>query len=168
MSRTVALDTPLEALGPTLESMIGVHERLIGLAGEHRRAIGSADGKVLDDVVVRTETALRELTELETERRRIAGACGVGASPKAEELAALMPEEEGERVRTLADRLRELVGRLRGEQAAVREASVALARHAQALIEQVAGSLSHAGTYSPGGRVEAGRSPIVTAMDVRS
>ena len=168
MTATLVAEHKLRKLEPTLEAMVAVHERLIELAGEHRAAIGSASGEALGDVLVRTEAALRELNDLEVERRRIAESCGVGASPKAEELAALLPDDEGERVRTLADRLRQLIGKLRGEHAAVREASAALARHARALIEQVAGSLSHAGTYSAGGRVEAGRSPIVTAMDVRS
>ena len=62
-------------------------------------------------------------------------------------------------------RLRELIGRVRDEQQAVKIASENLANHMRGLMKQVSASLSHAGTYSRGGAIDVSHNQVMSSLD---
>lgn len=173
---TVAGRITPEAAGliePILEAMLAEHEVLLALAREHRTALSKADPKLLDSIIARTGESMARIADLEDERGRVLGvepgqARRGSAKPTITEIAALTGGEDGDRLRRLGERLRELIEKVRAEHATVQAASRSLADHMLGLMRQVSARLSHAGTYSATGSVDPGRNQVVSGIDVKS
>src|SRR5262245_29729046 len=75
---------PTDAMGNELEGLLAAllseHEGLLGLAGEHRAAIGAADPAALSACVKRQNEAVQKIAELETRRLALAARMG-GVEP---------------------------------------------------------------------------------------
>jgi len=153
----------------TLESLLSdlerEHETLLSLAGEQRDAVRHADARALARIVRDTTDTLGRIAQTEQERRRLI-ARPDGTHPTLDEIASRVDPEHAESLRARSASLRELMGRVGAEQAAVRRASEALAAHMHGLIEQVSATLSHAGTYSSRGAVTPAREQVVSGLDM--
>lgn len=158
---------------PILEAMLAEHEVLLELALEHRGALRGANPKTLDSIIHRTGETMSRIAELEDQRCLVLGVDPRtlrrgSAKPTISEIAALAGPEEGNRLRALGERLRELIEKVRAEHATVQAASRSLADHMRGLMKQVSARLSHAGTYSATGTVDPGRQQVVSGIDVKS
>ena len=87
--------------------------------------------------------------------------------PTLSSLAARLQEPVQARLLSLGERLREVLNRLHGEHAAIREAAETLGAHMEGVLRHVCRNLSHAGVYGPRASIDT-RSPVVTSLDVRS
>ena len=88
-------------------------------------------------------------------------------APTLRQIALSLPEPQRTRLSGQAERLREMMERVQRESGTVRAATRSLLAHMEGLMRQVARSLSHAGTYGSGGRVQAAHA-VVSSLDVRS
>lgn len=154
----------VERLDAMLTELIGEHETLLGLTHEHRAAVATADMKKLESVVEQTGEVIARVHRVETERQKLV-ARPDGRPSTMDELLTVVDSADRERLSERATSLRGLIHKVQEEQEAVRVASEALATHMRGIMQQVASKLSHAGTYSRGGRVESGRQ-IVSGVDV--
>jgi hypothetical protein len=114
------------------------------------------------------QQAGERMAHLERRRQQLAAALAPhapeGAAGTLPSLAAAFPHAR-DTLTALADRIRDVAGRLSREQRAVRIAAEALAEHMQGLMKQVARKLSHAGTYGRRGSVDA-RIQVTSALDL--
>tara|TARA_R110000782_G_scaffold13976_14_gene40994 strand:+ start:1859 stop:2422 length:564 start_codon:yes stop_codon:yes gene_type:complete len=149
----------LDRLDTLLAALIDEHETLLGLARSHRDALAHADAERLKTVVEQTGQVLQRVHAVETERQRLV-ARPDGRPSTMDELISAVDAADRRRLSDRAGALRALIENLHTEHEAVRAASEALATHMRGLMQQVAGKLSHAGTYGRRGRVE----PVGTVM----
>lgn len=146
-------------LDELLAALIGEHETLLELARSHRDALAHADAERLKTVVEQTGQVLQRVHAVETERQRLI-ARPDGRPSTMDELLRVVDAADRRRLSDRAGALRTLIENVHKEHEAVRAASEALATHMRGLMQQVAGKLSHAGTYGRRGRVE----PVGTVM----
>lgn len=113
------------------------------------------------------------LSDLERERVALvrdaedAGLVMRGATPVTlRTLAAACPQDLRAALMKDAQALRTLMEEVSRETSSTRAATLTLLAHVEGVMRQVAGRLSHSGTYSRRGVVEAGAS-VVSAVDVR-
>jgi hypothetical protein len=154
----------LDALLAQLEDE---HSVLLGLAHEHKQALTHADVKSLQRITMRTSETLMRIARIEQERQSMIAKRGEPVDTL-DELLKRFGEDDRTKLNERRARLRELIGRVRDEQRAVKQASEQLAMHMKGLMKQVSASLSHAGTYSRGGSIESGRSQVVSGLDTVS
>lgn len=154
----------LDAVLAQLEDEHGV---LLGLAQEHKEALTHADVQSLQRITMRTSETLMRIARIEQERQSMIAKRGEPIDTL-DELLKRFGDDERSRINERRTRLRELIQRVRDEQEAVKRASEQLAMHMKGLMKQVSASLSHAGTYSRGGSIEAGRSQVVSGLDTVS
>jgi len=177
----VDLSTELE---PLLDDLLGVHDRLIIALTAHLEAMRQADGAALALILADEQWIQGEMRELERRRRGLASAgtgraAGVGAGggaggdlgahrpePKLSELARILPEPTRERCLTKCDRLRAAATEARDLNQIVETTSRLLGEHVSGIMQKVAKTLSHAGTYGRMGRVES-KATVVSGLDVR-
>lgn len=143
------------------------HGVLLGLAQEHREALTHADVQALQRITMRTSETLMRIAKIEQERQAMIAKRGEPIDTL-DELLNRFGDDDRSRINERRTRLRELIMRVRDEQEAVKRASEQLAMHMKGLMKQVSASLSHAGTYSRGGAVEAGRTQVVSGLDTVS
>lgn len=165
-------DTLASELEQVLAGMVRLHEQMLRVTREHRAAIASADAEKIG-ACVRTHAELfQAVQELERRRRSAVAQLTAGEGrkrpPTMTELAASLSEPWRERAGKLASQLKTTLETLSGEQRTVRLATESLLGHMDGLLRQVAKKLSHAGTYSARGVVEAGRQQVVSGLDVTS
>jgi hypothetical protein len=147
------------------------YERLGATLAAHREAIRAADTRRLGAVVAENQQIIAGIAELDGTRRTLIAAAmrqglvAPGKDAKLTDLAAALPEPQSTQLVQMALELRELVGRVQGEQSSLRLAAGALASHMQGLIQHVARRLSHAGVYSKRGLVEG--LVLASALDIR-
>ncbi len=153
-----------ERMESLLGALIDEHNALLGLAREHRAALTSADAKRLQGVVEQTGQVLGRIQAVESERQRLV-ARPDGRPGTIDELLRVVDEASRHRLSDRAATLRDLIHTVQREHEAVRAASEALATHMRGLMQQVAGRLSHAGTYGRAGRVEP-VGTVVSGVDV--
>lgn len=164
-----------DELDRVLRRLIEEHEGLLVLAQEHRRAIAAADVTAMQACLGQQAAALARVQQLEVRRRQVSSGLVTGPAPAQVLLGTptvtTIADRAGEPVRTrlrgLGDRLREVLNRLHGEHAAVREAAETLSAHMEGVMRQVCRRLSHAGTYGPGASIDT-RTAVVTSLDVRT
>lgn len=154
----------LDAILAQLEDEHGV---LLGLAQEHKEALTHADVQSLQRITMRTSETLMRIARIEQERQSMIARRGEPVDTL-DELLKRFGDDERSKINERRTRLRELIQRVRDEQQAVKQASEQLAMHMKGLMKQVSASLSHAGTYSRGGAVEAGRTQVVSGLDTVS
>jgi FlgN protein len=151
------LDQATGRLEDVLTRMIGAHEQLLGLAGEHRAAMSRADGALVQRLAMQQAELARQIGDLEAERRRVVSLLipGVATSqPTFAVLTTQLPEPARGRIAGLGRRLRELLLKVQAEHRVIRSATHALIAHMDGLVQQVARALSQAGVYGPRGRLD--------------
>jgi hypothetical protein len=150
-----------------LASLHAAHEDLLATALEHRAALSRADVKAMQLCAARHADIASRIAELETLRRRLIIALAPQGSPTTSitSIAQALPEPFRARILAAAAALRELLLRVQREVRTVREATHALAQHMDGLMQQVARVLSHAGTYSARGRIDAGAA-VASGLDL--
>jgi hypothetical protein len=159
------------SLPGVLDRMIAAHEQWLTALGEHKAAIGHADGVAIERALQGERAAAERVRALDDERRElIVGLTGPasadGTGPTITELARTRGASERAVLLEKAASLRGAVERVRREQSIVREASANVLGHMRGLMAHLASRLSHAGTYGSMGRVEAGPS-VVSGLDIR-
>ncbi|GJQ31052.1 MAG: hypothetical protein HBSAPP03_29360 [Phycisphaerae bacterium] len=172
-------DTPAtlaEELDALLDEYAGRHERWLALAMAHREAIRTADGAGVAKAASAQGTLLEEIAGLESRRGALVNAAagmlpGLRATRRGpitlRDVAAALPVAGAAGLLAKAERLRELVRRTNEETAGVAGATRAMLGHLEGLMRHVARQLSHAGTYSRRGVVDAGGA-VVSALDLRT
>jgi FlgN protein len=154
--------TKLDSMLAELESE---HTHLLSLAVAHRDALTHASVKELNDITLKTSEVLVRIAKIEDNRREMI-AKDHGTVVSLDELMDQFSDNDRDRIGQRRTRLRELIGRVKEEQDAVRVASENLANHMRGLIKQVSATLSHSGTYSRGGAVDPSRNQVVSSLDV--
>lgn len=164
-------------LGTRLTSLLAslqqVQRSILIATREQREAMRSADpGGVQMATSVQSRNTTR-LAELERERVTLvrdaedAGLITRGAAPiTLRALAAACPSDIRSSLTHDALALRALMEEVARETSSTRAATLTLLAHVEGVMRQVAGRLSHSGTYSRRGVVEAGAA-VVSAVDVR-
>lgn len=165
--REAALASELERV---LEGMLRVQTQLLEVTRRHRAAIAQADASEIGACVRTHAELLRAVQELEGRRRAVVAQLTAGTKPTRQptltELAERLADPWRERAIGLAKQLRETLVRVTDEQRTVRMASESLLAHMDGLVRQIAKKLSHAGTYSARGVVEAGRHQVASGLDI--
>ena len=152
-----------------LDAMLGEleteHHNLLALSRQHKDAISHASVKELNAINLQTSEVLIRIAQIEDARREMI-AQDDGSLATLDQLMQQFTQADRDRIGHRRTRLRELIGRVREEQDAVKVASEHLANHMRGLIKQVGASLSHAGTYSRGGAVDPSRTQVVSSLDL--
>ncbi len=170
----------LETIGAELEGLIALlidrHAGLLGAVKDHRGALARADAVAMERSVHTQNEHVQVIAELERRRlavlARLAEVTGqdkaqASQKPTISWAASLLPEPLRGRVLAAGAVLKERLTELAAQTKVVRQAAEAMAGQMEGLFRQVAQRLSHSGTYTPRGRVEA-RTQVVTALDIRS
>jgi hypothetical protein len=165
-------------VGAVLDELREVHEGLLAVTLRQREAMRAADpARVRDATREQAELAAR-LRTLEARRNQLVSeAVDAGLARRSDasaksgpvtlrDLAAACPSSDRQRLTDVATRLRALMERVALETRTTRAATVTLLAHVEGVLRQVAGKLSHTGTYSRRGTVDAGVA-VVSALDLR-
>lgn len=153
-----------DRLDELLGGLESEHTQLLELAHEHKEALTHADVNSLKRITLQTSEVLLRIARIERERQGLIAQPGQPIDTL-DKLLDRFGADDRERISQRRTRLRELIERVRDEQQAVKLASEQLANHMKGLVRQVSASLSHSGTYSRGGTIDAGRSQVVSALD---
>ncbi|HYE63044.1 MAG TPA: flagellar export chaperone FlgN [Phycisphaerales bacterium] len=165
-----------ERLESLLDSLAAAYTRLGEQAAAHREAIRNADAAAIGLATAAQSRSVEILAKLEQERRELVAAACTRFVPLAgkrataitlTDLCACVPAGEQKRLKTRSNDLRTLIERVNEETNTIRAATVSLVAHMEGLMRQVGRQLSHAGTYTRRGYVEAG-GMVVSALDLRS
>jgi len=160
----------LEAL---MRELIVCYEQLETIGAMRHEAMRTADTDRLGACIRQENELVQRIAGVEKERIEVVGrlteevgAPGEGAATM-RWLAGRVPEAAGGRLRSLADRLREVIGAVGRQNRVSRETAERLVCHMSGLIQTVAWRLNHAKTYGRSGVMSAGPS-VVSALDVTS
>ena len=152
-----------------LDSMLGKledeHLTLLELAKAHKEALSHASIPELNEITMKTSEVLMRIAQIEDARRAMIEQ-DFGSLASLDQLMEHFNTQDQDRIGQRKTRLRELIGRVKEEQAAVQVASENLASHMKGLIKQVSASLSHAGTYSRVGSVSPSHTQVVSSLDL--
>lgn len=173
--RAVRMDAA--QLGARLESLLDslqqVQRSILDATRRQREAMRHADPVGVQQATSDQARNTTRLADLERERVALvrdaedAGLVMRGGSPVTlRVLAAACPQETRGTLVKEAQALRTLMEEVARETSSTRAATLTLLAHVEGVMRQVAGRLSHSGTYSRRGVVEAGAS-VVSAVDVR-
>tara|TARA_A100000171_G_C2136963_1_gene151076 strand:+ start:3497 stop:4024 length:528 start_codon:yes stop_codon:yes gene_type:complete len=154
----------LDAILSQLEDEHGV---LLGLAHEHKEALTHADVHALQRITMRTSETLMRIAKIEQQRQAMIAKRDEPVDTL-DQLLNRFGDDDRTRINERRTRMKELIQRVREEQEAVKHASEQLAMHMKGLMKQVSASLSHSGTYSRAGSVDAGRTQVVSGLDTVS
>jgi len=157
-------------LASVLEELLNAQGALLELTRRHRSAISRADARAIASCVTDHAAVLASMSTLEARRRSVVARLSAGTrpvkTPTLSELAERVAEPWRARAVDLAARLKDAVRTVQEEQRALKLATESLLAHMDGIVRRVAKALSHAGTYSARGVVEAGRQPVATGLDV--
>lgn len=169
MNPTTPAQGPIDAdrLDAVLAQLEDEHGVLLGLAHEHREALTHADVQALQRITMKTSETLMRIAKIEQQRQSMI-ARRDHPIDTLDELLNRFGEDDRTRINERRTRLKELIMRVRDEQEAVKRASEQLAMHMKGLMKQVSASLSHSGTYSRAGAIDAGRTQVVSGLDTVS
>lgn len=164
------LATRLESL---LDSLQTVQRAILEATLLQREAMRRADPAGVHAATTTQSRNTTRLAEIERDRVQLvrdaeeSGLITRGTTPVTlRALASACPPEVRARLTTHASTLRTLMEEVSRETTSTRAATLTLLAHVEGVMRQVAGRLSHSGTYSRRGVVEAG-SAVVSAVDVR-
>jgi hypothetical protein len=178
-------DTPAtlmnaEVLAERLDALLGsftaAYRRAANMAAQHREAIRQADGAGVARATDAQSRGIEELATLEQRRRELVALCCTRFAPLASrrataitltDLCQCVPVADRPRLLTKAAELKELVTSVNEQTRTIKAATVSLVAHMEGLMRQVGRQLSHSGTYTKRGYVEAGGA-VVSALDLRS
>ncbi len=153
-----------ERLNTLLDGLIAAYERLAVAGMGHREAIRTADTHGMDRAV-RAQTAMfRELAKLDQQRRELVAhahasfpALSRTATDRTtlSQLATLASDSKRADLARKAEALRAVVRGVQEQNTGIKTATLSLVAHVEGIMRQVARQLSHTGTYSRRGVVEA-------------
>ncbi len=169
MNPTLPAQGPIDAdrLDAVLAQLEDEHGVLLGLAHEHREALTHADVQALQRITMKTSETLMRIAKIEQQRQSMIARRDQPIDTL-DELLNRFGDDDRTRINERRTRLKELIMRVRDEQEAVKRASEQLAMHMKGLMKQVSASLSHSGTYSRAGSIDAGRTQVVSGLDTVS
>jgi hypothetical protein len=165
-----------ERLESLLDAFATAYTRLAEHTGAHREALRAADAAALADATAAQTRCIDTMAKLEQQRRELVAAACTRFAPLAgkrataitlTDLCACVPPHDRERLAAKAKELRTLIERVNEQTTTIKAATVSLVAHMEGLMRQVGRQLSHAGTYTRRGYVEAGGC-VVSALDLRS
>jgi hypothetical protein len=164
---------PTSGLAALLHAMLKEHEALLAIASDIRVAIRSADPDALRACVSRQALTLERITDLERERSTLVAAAGNvkrldATKPlRLTDLALATAEPQRGQLVALADRVRDLVEKVRDEQRVLGAAMASLAGHAEGIMRTMSRSMSRAQTYSNAGVIEA-KHGVIGGLDLKT
>jgi hypothetical protein len=165
------LGTRLESL---LQALTNLYTNLLDAAARHKDAMRRADPRAIETCLADQNQILEHIAEHERQRQTLVNsAMQVVTLPRTNraitltDLAQHLPEPSRSVVLRLAAALRELMAEAQRQHATLKAAASSLISHMEGLIRQVGRQLSHAGTYTRRGHVEA-PVPVTTSLDLRS
>lgn len=167
------LASELEAL---LDAYLGRYEQWRVHASAQREAIRRADGQEIQRAAIAQAAVLEAIAALEARRAALVNAAaqalpalnaGRPGVITLRDVAANLPVPQAAALRTKAQRLRDLVTSVNQQTASVAGATRAVLGHLEGLMRHVAKHLSHSGTYTRRGVVDAGQA-VVSALDLKS
>jgi hypothetical protein len=165
-----------DRLSTLLDALTSAYARLADAGEAHTEAIRAADARAVEAAVQREHAIFRDLQKLDHQRRELVALAhnafpslrkGAPERTTLTQLAALAPDTRRAELTTKAADLRTLIQSVQQRTHSVRSAAASLLAHMEGVMRQVARTLSHSGTYSRRGVVEAGGS-VVSALDLRS
>jgi len=165
-----------ERLDSLLTALATAYTRLGDNTAAHRDALRAADAPALAEVTAAQSRAVETLAKLEQQRRELVAAACTRFAPLAAkrataitltDLCACVPTTDRDGLTAQAKALRTLIEQVSNETTTIKAATVSLVAHMEGLMRQVGRQLSHAGTYTRRGYVEAGGC-VVSALDLRS
>ena len=169
-----------ESLSGELATLLGgltsAYRDLLAKIAEQRDAIRRADPHAVQFTVDQQRGIIERIASLEENRRTLVDRAIAtfrlvnpvkGMPVTLGVVASAAPAADRERLLKTAAELRELMARVQDEGKTVATATRSILTHLEGLVRQVGRRLSHAGTYSSRGYVEAG-GVVVSAVDVRS
>lgn len=173
MNPTPAMLTPnlTQDLASVIDALTREYDRLIEHVIAQREGVRHADAGAVERATQAQARSLAALASLEPSRAALVNAAAPllrrsGRGPLTlRDLAAAAPEPQRTTLMQRAAALRTKAEHAREQIALVRSATSSLIAHMEGLMRHVARQLSHAGTYSIRGRVEASR-PVVSALDL--
>jgi len=158
-------------LASVIDALTREYDRLIEHVIAQREGVRRADAGAVERATSGQARSLEALVKLEPDRAALVNAAasllgrpGRGALTL-RDLAAATPEPHRTVLMQKASALRRKAEHAREQISLVRSATTSLIAHMEGLMRHVARQLSHAGTYSIRGRVEASR-PVVSALDL--
>ena len=175
-TRSLTPDLLLEQLDALLAGFTRTYQQLAAATQQHQDAIRDADRAAIGRATAAQSALVEDLARLEQRRRElIALACTRFAPLAAKrttaitltDLCACVPDRARAGITQRAADLRALVSSVEEQTRTIRAATSSLLAHMEGLMRQVGRQLSHAGTYSRRGYVDAG-GMVVSAVDLRS
>lgn len=148
-----------------LSDLVAVHEELLTVAREQRRAMSRADAAAIEACTARQGEAVQKAAGLEADRRRIVASLGGRETASVSSIAAGLPEPARTRIMQIVLRLRDVLMQLQEQTRVLRAAAETIAGNVDGLMQQVSRRLSSAGVYGRQGTVTSG--PPVSAFDMR-
>lgn len=179
-STTAAAWTPRrvsQELHSVLRDLTVIYQQLSQHLVNHRDAVRSADPVRIARCNEDHTSLIESIEQAERHRREVvARACSVypelgakarSTTPTVSMVIGCIDEKERGTCAKLADDLRQIIQQVRIQTATIRAASVQLVSNLEALMQQVGQRLSHSGTYSRKGNIQAS-GVVMTALDVRT
>lgn len=170
------LDQLVADLEALLDAYTTRYEQWRSLLIAQREAVRRADGAAVEDAARSLSNVLEAIAMLETRRGELVNASAEaipGLRPARagaitlSDVAGALPGAGRATLEVKARALRELARDVHAQTQTIAGATRSLLGHVEGLMRHVARSLSHSGTYSRTGVVEAGGA-VVSALDIRT
>lgn len=152
------IDRAIAELEATLREQLRLHERMLGLLGDKRTALASADTDRMIALCKEENAILQNVSNLEKRRLELAARLTLLIDPKAPEpkrladLAQQIPEPARGRLLVLRSQLRQRMDQVRKHAAVAAQASDTLLKHMQGLIQTIGGLVTQIPTYTAAGQ----------------
>ena len=149
-----ALEQAVTELETVLRDQLAQHERLAGLIAAKRQALGQADRARIVELCGEENVCVQVLGEMEKERLAVVARVTLLLDPLAAaplalpDLALRLPDPARSRLLTLRVQLRSRMEETRKSAAVAAQASQALLRHMQGLVQTVGGLMTGVQTYT--------------------
>lgn len=167
----MSIDEQVTTLEQLLRDLLTEHLRLIDLAGRHREALRSADGKAITDLSIERDAVNARISSLNGQRTSVMAALatqagGDGSGITVQAIAQSLAHPQSATLLTLAEQLRSAIESTRREHSILRDATAAFAGHINGVLSRAFEMCAPARTYTSAGRVSTASS-LPGALDVR-
>jgi hypothetical protein len=174
LGATPTLDEIARELGTLLGLYEDAYSRWLACADAQRGALRRGDGRGVEAAANDLRSVLERVATLESRRGTLVNAAaaalgltGAGRPLTLRDVARALPSADGAALTAHATRVRDLAARAHELTASLAGATRTLLWHVEGLVRHAARHLSHAGTYTPRGVVEPGRT-VLSSLDLRS
>ncbi|WP_432799092.1 flagellar protein FlgN [Poriferisphaera sp. WC338] len=163
-----AFEISMASLEKLLVEQLGLHEELLTLMQDKRRAIKSGNPTQLTMICQLEHEKVQLISEMEKQRLELIGRMTQMIEPNATkpkrlvELAAIMPQEQRDRVVLLREQLRGKMKAVQQEASVARRATESLVKHMQSLIQTVTAVSTGISVYGSKGSINTERARIST------